>query len=267
MKKEMKFYLLWLSFVFITLFWLRYVFMILPSNPAFLHYAGIEKVSLPLLLSLGFIPLFFTSFVLFLIKTSNQSDNVLSFFKRTAKMNQVALESSEAMSRTLIEMKKIGYATQFFSSLPVIYQGFYDNLQRILKGIIIADNSRLDSKSKQDIWVFSRAFLVQVARDPAILEDIRRNFKKHNEIVKEFVSFKLGYEELVKALEHYDKDSFLKNFIKDGSLGRVYGLLSKVYERAFPPTKIVQAEVPIYKKEENEEQPSLLSGLSISPKK
>lgn len=275
MKRDLAFYGLWSTFVLLALFWLRYVFVALPANPAFLNYAGIEKLSLSLLISFGFVPLFFLAFLIFLISSSYKARLFDQFFRNNAHANQVALEGAEAISKSLLEMRKIGYTTQFFSLLPVVYQDFYDSLRRILKGVVLTESTRLDSGS-EDIWSLSRSFLVQVARDPALLEDIRRNFKKHDEIAKEFANFQLRYKRLIEALKSYDRDAFVYQFVEEGSLGRVYQLLSKIHERAFASTTSKPTVAPTTPNPAPTSKPasrpkeaegSLLAGLSILPKK
>ncbi|MBN1783643.1 MAG: hypothetical protein JW812_01615 [Alphaproteobacteria bacterium] len=277
MKKDFTFYGLWSAFVLLSLLWVRYVFAVLPSNPAFLNYVGIEKLSLSLLISFGFVPLFFVAFLIFIISASQKARLFDHFFRNSIRSNQVALEGAETISKSLLEMRKIGYTTQFFSLLPIVYQDFYDSLRRILRGVVLTESPRLDSGS-EDIWGLCRSFLVQVARDPAIMEDIRRNFKKHDEIAKEFANFQLRYQRLLKALQSYDRDSFVYQFVEEGSLGRVYQLLSKIHERAFTsgtsnPAQTTPAEpnpsAPTQKvaPRTSESEGSLLAGLSILPKK
>ncbi|MHA1541246.1 MAG: hypothetical protein ACTSXL_05950 [Alphaproteobacteria bacterium] len=262
MKKELNFYLFWGVFLLSALAWLKYVFQILPANPSFLQYAGVEKITLSLLLSLAFVPLFFVLVLVFLIFHSKHSKELSLFFKENKRRNSAMMMYLIDLGKSSGQLGMLMHSTQFFYNMNIRYQCFYDSLRRILRGIVVAD-SRLDSTKKEDLWSFCRSFLTQIARDPAMIEDIRRSLKKHEDIVKEFIIFDEEYNKFIKKLEKHDHDKEIHSMVKTGSLGRTHGLLKAIYKQAFPP---VGKAVEIKKTNEiisSNTNNSLLSGLSI----
>ncbi len=262
MKRELNFYLFWGVFLLSALAWLKYVFQILPANPSFLQYAGVEKITLSLLLSLAFIPLFFVLIFVFLMSYSKHSKELASFFKENKERNSAMVGYLIDLGKSSGQLGMLMHSTQFFYNMNIRYQCFYDNLRRILRGVVVAD-SRLDSTKKEELWSFCRSFLTQIARDPAMIEDIRRSLKKHEEVVKEFIIFDEEYNKFIKKLEEHDYDKEIHSIIKTGSLGRTHGLLKAIYNQAFPQ---VEKAIEIKKTNEiipNNTDKSLLSGLSI----
>ncbi|MHA1550146.1 MAG: hypothetical protein ACTSXV_01675 [Alphaproteobacteria bacterium] len=262
----------WTIFTLFSLVWARFVFISLPTNPAFLTYAGVQIASISLLILIAFVPLFFFAFLISSIEKSLHRQDLSYFFQRTARGTQIALSGSEAISKSLIEMKGISYATQFFSLLPTVYQDFYESLRRILKNIVLANIGSLDKRPEtQDLWVLCRQFLYQASRDPAILDDIRRSFKKSQNIAAEFANFKLRYDHFLKTLKTYDRDMLVQKFIEEGPLGQTQAVLGHLYTKAFEKPKettiLTSTVVSSETKKAKLGEGSLLQGLSIGDKK
>ncbi len=155
-------------------------------------------------------------------------------FKKLFTENRIALEGLEAITKNLIELRHMGYTSQFFNHLPIIYQDFYETLRRIIRrAAILPELPSIDSRPEtQDLWVLCRSFLRAIEKNPSIYEEIRRNFKKNQTLSQEMSLFTIRFDRFLKALQSYDRDQFIIQFMEEGSLGRVYDILMKAFNEA-----------------------------------
>ncbi|MBN2676092.1 MAG: hypothetical protein JXR30_02450 [Alphaproteobacteria bacterium] len=265
--KKYNTFILWGTYGFFGFLWARYVFISLPKNLSFLSYAGVETLAIQDIFILAFVPLFFFAFLTSFIQKSLHDNDFKTLVFRLSRGHQVTLGNLETISKKLIELNKVDYATQFFSLLPTVYQDFYESLRKILRHIVLADVPSLDKRPEsQDLWILCRQFISQASRDPGVLEDVRRTFKKSEGIAKEFANFKLRYDNFLKTLKIHDPDSLIFGFIQEGPLGQTQAVLGHIYTRAFEKPKSI-ADLQVERKAVSEDQeqntPSLLQGLSI----
>lgn len=188
----------------------------LPSEMAYLLFS----VAIPILI------LFMLGLIFYLVYQVHQTNNMFLYLSKLLKTQSSMMQ---IIGKSIIEVRKLGFTSQFFINLPVIFNDMSLFVAKIISKLgiesdLVIEDSLLKS---QDIRLSAVCKILLSKREatPHFSVTLRRVIKQNEELQGLIALFIEKYDKLVKALKEYDIDNFTYKIVVEGDLGKVYNIL------------------------------------------
>ena len=206
----------WAGRYFFAAYNISGVGQILPTDMSYMIFATV----LPIILLLMVVAIVFFA----IAHRTNRAAIALQMVQ-----NRVEIESLVGISNSLISLKKLGFSSQFFATLPILL----DDIGLVIADIIAKTGMAsevvlFDAISKpRDGKLYAICKIMLDIRDstPHFEENLRRRIKRDEVVLRTIEAFLAKYKRLMRAVEDYDTDGLVKESLENGALGRVHGVI------------------------------------------
>lgn len=206
----------WSSNYFLSLPNFQGVGQILPQDMAYMIFA----VALPIIF------LLFIGIILFIGVANQQNREVMVNLLSNSKTQMASLQT---LSKSLIEVRKLGFTNQFFLNLPIVLNDISVSLANIISKMGLSSDvvifDALNKTGDNRLYSICKIILDLRENTPHFDENLRRKVKKDAIVAGNIAIFSSKYNKLLKVLKNYDLDGFIYSLIEEGELGKVHNVL------------------------------------------
>ena len=206
----------WGSNYFLSSYGFGGVAEILPSDMSYVLFA----VGIPILI------LLIIALIIYIVVSMNQMKQMIVNVLQVSKSEMSGIQ---AVGKSLIEVRKLGFTNQFFTNLPMVLNDISQFIADIImKAGIASDVVVYDALSKTGdtrLYAVCRIILEKRESTPHFDESLRRLLKRDESLAGVVAIFSQKYDKLLKFAEKYDLDGFVSSILKERELGKVRNIL------------------------------------------